>query len=144
MCGYGEGAILAVSAVNGVELGAERAAAQGPKRVAPAPRIGQCTQKSIDAVSMPQRLRIARPVIRGPVQFMPVSGVIIHRPLMEPGPGEQRRREMLFGYRLEARLGPMGARGGIIGEGFGGEMFDHSEAAGLALPSLPVGGVDTV
>src|SRR5262245_17876367 len=87
---------------------------------------------------MRQGVGISRPIVRGPVQFMPVSGVVIHRPLMEPGLGEQGRREMLFKYRLEARLRSMSARGVVVGEGLGVELFDHAEASKLALHSVPV------
>ncbi len=41
LLGHGVGAVLAVRAIEGVELGAERAAAQGPQGIAPVAWIGQ-------------------------------------------------------------------------------------------------------
>ena len=129
---------MTIRTIEGVELGAQHAPAQGPQGVAPVARIGQCLQECVDRVRMRQGLGIARPVVRGPVQFLPVSGLLVHRPLVEPGLGEERRGEVLVEYRLEPCLRPMGAGRVIVGEGLGVELLHHAEAAELALRPVPV------
>src|SRR5262249_40238193 len=130
--------VLVSRAVDGVEFGAERAPAQCPQGFAPMTRIIQSLQKCVDSIRMPQRLWIARPVFSRPVQFPPVSGLVINRPLVKPGFGEQRRREALLRHRLEIRLSPMSAGFVMISEDLSVELLHHAEAAKLTLFPIPI------
>ena len=65
------------------------------------------------AVGMRQGLR-DRPASTPPDQssFLPVSGLVIHRPLVEPGLGEESAgRSALLGTRLEVGRRARGAPG---------------------------------
>src|SRR5262245_36837294 len=138
LLGHGVGAVLTVRAVECVKLGAEYTTAQGPQGVAPVAWISQRFQEHIDRICMRQGLWITRPVVRRPVQFLPVSGIVIYWPLVKPGLGEERRREVFIRYWLEVRLRSVGAGCVIIGKSLGIQLLDHAEAAKLALRPIPV------
>src|SRR5262245_66204008 len=81
---------------------------------------------------MRQDIGIPRPVLGAVIRFLAVAEIVVHRSLMEPGPGEQRRREMFLGYGLELS-GAVRAGTVILGEAFGVEVLHHAEAAEFAL-----------
>ena len=99
---HGIGTILAVRTIEGVQLRPKRASAERPQRVALVAWIREGLQERVYEFRMGERLWVAGPIVRGPIQLLPIAGFQIDWPLMEPGLGEEGRREMLFGYCLEA------------------------------------------
>src|SRR5437879_1233034 len=93
---------------------------------------------------MPQHVRIAGPVFVRPIEFLPITELVTHWALMEPGLGKRRLREILTVDLGEQHIGAMQTYTVIRLEGFGTELLDPTKAAKFALGPIPVAVMITV
>ena len=103
MFGYGVWPIFPQRAIERIELRAQNAAPQSAQGIALHSPDLKCSKKIVYRLRMVEKLRIAVPVLIGPILLMPVAELLADRALMEPRLAEGGRGKMRI-YGIECRI----------------------------------------
>src|SRR5262245_2670003 len=85
-----------------------------------------------------EQWRIARPILLGIIELLPIAELFADRSLMEPGLGKCRSREERAVNLREQRVDAVETGFVVFLERFRIQLLDHAETAELPLRAIPV------